>query len=180
MNCGPRPVGVRGGAPGHRPSASGVCRQSLSCCRRGDGRVRVYWRSLQGTASGGLPAGARLLTCLLSPIDTGDETLVMPHDTLPADSLPLSLGGIWGVIKSQKDLNLPAHKVVRGARWGRAAAGRRRRCVRPSASRRRHVMRACARPRSLPAADHGRRGSLQADQAGPAGGVRGRPGLARP
>lgn len=32
-------------------------------------------------------------------------------DKLPADSLVLSTRNIWGIIKSQKDLNLPAHKV---------------------------------------------------------------------
>lgn len=32
-------------------------------------------------------------------------------DKLPADSLVLSTKQIWEVIRSQKDLNLPAHKV---------------------------------------------------------------------
>lgn len=39
---------------------------------------------------------------------------------LPADSLVLSTRNIWGIIRSQKDLNLPAHKV-RG--YGVAALG---------------------------------------------------------
>lgn len=32
-------------------------------------------------------------------------------DKLPADSLVLSTKNIWDIIRSQKDLNLPAHKV---------------------------------------------------------------------
>lgn len=35
-------------------------------------------------------------------------------DKLPADSLVLSTKNIWDFIKSQKDLNLPAHKVGGG------------------------------------------------------------------
>lgn len=38
---------------------------------------------------------------------------MIEHDKLPADALPLSIENIWAVIRSQKDLNLPAHKV----RW---------------------------------------------------------------
>jgi hypothetical protein len=37
--------------------------------------------------------------------------LVRAGDKLPADSLVLSTKNIWSIIKSQKDLNLPAHKV---------------------------------------------------------------------
>jgi hypothetical protein len=33
------------------------------------------------------------------------------HDKLPGDAFALSLHSIWDVIRSQKDLNLPAHKV---------------------------------------------------------------------
>ncbi len=44
-------------------------------------------------------------------------------ERLPLDALPLSLAEIWAVIHSQKDLNLPAHKV----RPGRART--RRRCA---------------------------------------------------
>jgi hypothetical protein len=50
----------------------------------------------------------------------GDDSLVRTGDgRLPADSLVLSTRNIWGIIKSQKDLNLPAHKVRRssGARF---------------------------------------------------------------
>lgn len=32
-------------------------------------------------------------------------------DRLPVDALALSMRSIWEVIRSQKDLNLPAHKV---------------------------------------------------------------------
>jgi hypothetical protein len=35
-------------------------------------------------------------------------------ERLPADTLALSTSNIWRVIKSQKDLNLPAHKVREG------------------------------------------------------------------
>lgn len=41
----------------------------------------------------------------------GDDTLVREGDKLPADSLVLSTKNIWDIIRSQKDLNLPAHKV---------------------------------------------------------------------
>jgi hypothetical protein len=43
---------------------------------------------------------------------SGDDSLVRAaNGRLPADSLVLSTRNIWGIIKSQKDLNLPAHKV---------------------------------------------------------------------
>eukprot|EP00879_Flechtneria_rotunda_P005764 GHRR01006065.1.p1 GENE.GHRR01006065.1~~GHRR01006065.1.p1 ORF type:complete len:797 (+),score=315.22 GHRR01006065.1:159-2549(+) len=43
----------------------------------------------------------------------GEASLVrVAPDKLPADSLVLSTQNIWGIIKSQKDLNLPAHKVM--------------------------------------------------------------------
>ncbi len=47
----------------------------------------------------------------------GDDTLVREGDKLPADSLVLSTKNIWDIIRSQKDLNLPAHKVRRGPAW---------------------------------------------------------------
>jgi hypothetical protein len=50
---------------------------------------------------------------LFSSLSSADEdTLVHPGDKLPADTLALSMRSIWEVIKSQKDLNLPAHKVL--------------------------------------------------------------------
>ncbi|KAF6265964.1 RHD3/Sey1 [Scenedesmus sp. NREL 46B-D3] len=43
----------------------------------------------------------------------GDGSLVRAaNGRLPADALVLSTRNIWGIIKSQKDLNLPAHKVM--------------------------------------------------------------------
>eukprot|EP00775_Hariotina_reticulata_P006126 gene6126-6365_t len=42
----------------------------------------------------------------------GDNTLVRAVERLPADALVLSTHNIWSIIKSQKDLNLPAHKVM--------------------------------------------------------------------
>jgi hypothetical protein len=48
---------------------------------------------------------------MLCPLPAGDDTLVREGDKLPADSLVLSTGNIWSIIRSQKDLNLPAHKV---------------------------------------------------------------------
>ena len=42
----------------------------------------------------------------------GDDSLIrISEDKLPGDSLALSMGKVWEVIKDQKDLNLPAHKV---------------------------------------------------------------------
>ena len=35
------------------------------------------------------------------------------EDKLPGHALPLSLQRLWQVIREQKDLNLPAHKVIR-------------------------------------------------------------------
>ncbi|DBA68461.1 hypothetical protein WJX79_008695 [Trebouxia sp. C0005] len=43
----------------------------------------------------------------------GDNSLVrVSQDALPGDAFALSLNKVWEVIKSQKDLNLPAHKVM--------------------------------------------------------------------
>jgi hypothetical protein len=54
--------------------------------------------------------------CLLP---SGEESLVKEDPArLPLDALPYSLAEIWQVIRSQKDLNLPAHKV-----WGGHASG---------------------------------------------------------
>ena len=42
----------------------------------------------------------------------GADTLVhVSQDALPGDAFALSLNKVWEVIRSQKDLNLPAHKV---------------------------------------------------------------------
>ena len=42
----------------------------------------------------------------------GDDTLVRQNtDKLPGNVLTINLKKIWEVIKDQKDLNLPAHKV---------------------------------------------------------------------
>jgi hypothetical protein len=48
------------------------------------------------------------------PICAADEgqSLVRPaEDKLPGHALPLSMQRLWQVIREQKDLNLPAHKV---------------------------------------------------------------------
>ena len=45
-------------------------------------------------------------------MNAGDNSLVrISPDALPGDAFALSLNKFWEVIKSQKDLNLPAHKV---------------------------------------------------------------------
>ncbi len=45
-------------------------------------------------------------------MNAGDNSLVrISQDALPGDAFALSLNKVWEVIKSQKDLNLPAHKV---------------------------------------------------------------------
>ncbi len=42
----------------------------------------------------------------------GDDTLVrVSNDKLPGHALALSLQKVWEIIRDQKDLNLPAHKV---------------------------------------------------------------------
>lgn len=43
--------------------------------------------------------------------DEGDSLVRRHPDRMPASALPLSTASIWNVIRSQKDLNLPAHKV---------------------------------------------------------------------
>ena len=46
----------------------------------------------------------------------GEDSLVhVSRDALPGDAFALSMSKVWEVIKSQKDLNLPAHKVSRRA-----------------------------------------------------------------
>lgn len=46
------------------------------------------------------------------PACAGEESLVdLETDKLPADSFAMSIEQIWDIIHSQKDLNLPAHKV---------------------------------------------------------------------
>lgn len=42
---------------------------------------------------------------------SGDDTLCRPNDHLPGAAFSLSCKKIWEVIRTQKDLNLPAHKV---------------------------------------------------------------------
>lgn len=43
---------------------------------------------------------------------TGEDSLVhVSRDALPGDAFAFSMSKVWEVIKSQKDLNLPAHKV---------------------------------------------------------------------
>ena len=47
------------------------------------------------------------------PVCTADESLVrQSDDRLPGEVFNMSVRDIWGVIRSQKDLNLPAHKVL--------------------------------------------------------------------
>lgn len=41
----------------------------------------------------------------------GPETYVRLDGKLPGDAVPLSASKVWEVIKSHKDLDLPAHKV---------------------------------------------------------------------
>ncbi len=50
------------------------------------------------------------VTCLC--VATDEHTLVRAgEDKLPGSSFALSLEKVWEVIRDQKDLNLPAHKV---------------------------------------------------------------------
>jgi hypothetical protein len=44
--------------------------------------------------------------------DAGGSLVRRYPDRLPASALALSAANIWSVIRSQKDLNLPAHKVM--------------------------------------------------------------------
>ena len=56
----------------------------------------------------------------------GEETLIRGDEKLPGDAFALSIRNIWEVIRSQKDLNLPAHKVRGGT--GRSEAPAASRC----------------------------------------------------
>ncbi len=47
------------------------------------------------------------------PFPADDDSLVRGEEKLPGDAFALSVRNIWEVIRSQKDLNLPAHKVGR-------------------------------------------------------------------
>lgn len=47
-------------------------------------------------------------------LPTADDSLFRTDNKLPGDALTLSTGSIWEVIRSQKDLNLPAHKASDG------------------------------------------------------------------
>jgi len=45
---------------------------------------------------------------------TEEDSLVhVSEDKLPGQALPLSMQRLWQIIREQKDLNLPAHKVPR-------------------------------------------------------------------
>ncbi len=45
-------------------------------------------------------------------VSTGEDSLVrVSDDKLPGHALALSLQKVWEIIRDQKDLNLPAHKV---------------------------------------------------------------------
>lgn len=44
--------------------------------------------------------------------DANDALCRPAAGRLPGDALPVSMRNIWEVIRSQKDLNLPAHKVM--------------------------------------------------------------------
>lgn len=104
---GERFVGSGQGGDGFCMAAIRACKLG-SCCARGAVLVCFMhtWRAC--VAGSGHCTG--LTAC------AGDDTLVRAGDKLPADSLVLSTKNIWSIIKSQKDLNLPAHKV--GARCG--------------------------------------------------------------
>ncbi len=50
-------------------------------------------------------------------VPADEDTLVrQSNDRLPAAALALSTKKVWEVIRSQRDLNLPAHKVRPGSR----------------------------------------------------------------
>ncbi|GLC63350.1 hypothetical protein PLESTF_000026900 [Pleodorina starrii] len=55
-------------------------------------------------------ADAITLRRRFSPDD--EDTLIRGDERLPGDSFALSTRNIWDVIRAQKDLNLPAHKVM--------------------------------------------------------------------
>ena len=64
-------------------------------------------------SSSGVSLEPDSLTCSNKMIfvSSGHSPARQEDDKLPGDALALSLSNIWGVIKEQKDLNLPAHKV---------------------------------------------------------------------
>jgi Root hair defective 3 GTP-binding protein (RHD3) len=48
---------------------------------------------------------------LICAADEGQSLVRPAEDKLPGHALPLSMQRLWQVIREQKDLNLPAHKV---------------------------------------------------------------------
>ncbi len=67
-----------------------------------------------GAPRSGATACARqpLLCAPAWPCPAGDDTLVRASEQLPGAAFSLSLEQMWDTIKHQKDLNLPAHKVL--------------------------------------------------------------------
>lgn len=49
---------------------------------------------------------------LICAADEGQSLVRPAEDKLPGHALPLSMQRLWQVIREQKDLNLPAHKVA--------------------------------------------------------------------
>ena len=56
-------------------------------------------------------------------VPPAEDSLFRSDDKLPGDAFALSTGSIWDIIRSQKDLNLPAHKVGGGGRGGKGGGG---------------------------------------------------------
>ena len=52
-----------------------------------------------------------------------DSLVRVSPDKLPGHALGLSMQKVWEVIREQKDLNLPAHKVVHGSNVATSTAG---------------------------------------------------------
>ena len=110
-----------GSCPPTTAARVSFCCACLTLCRAGP----------QGSARGAprRPTACRLRALAFAPptlatpthpphatcphvVPLSDDSLVRKHDDqLPVSALPLSTANIWSVIRSQKDLNLPAHKA---------------------------------------------------------------------
>lgn len=79
----------------------------ICTAREEDNLVRAA-ADLLGMYNKHAPCFAYLYACAA---EEGDSLVRAAEDKLPGQALPLSMQRLWQIIREQKDLNLPAHKV---------------------------------------------------------------------
>ena len=80
--------------------------------------------SLRPPLEQGAPIQTPYAPSLPLAVPPAEDSLFRSDDKLPGDAFALSTGSIWDIIRSQKDLNLPAHKVGGEGGEGRGGGGR--------------------------------------------------------